>query len=420
VTPSDDDSADRRRGGGATPSGWTSDPSAPGRAVSPGRPPSGSTEPKVAPRQYFVPAGATSTRTDREPDAHRFPEAPSPSGPTPPSGPPPARRVPGPAGAPAPRPARRRRRWGPRRIALTVLVVVFALVLFFCLFMFWQFNRIERVPVADVLSTSGSGTNYLIVGSDSRDGFDPSNPNAAAVLGDGAEGSGQRSDTMLVLHVGDDGDLMTSVPRDLWVTRADGSEGRINAAYRDGPAALIQSIQQGVGIPVHHYVEVDFVTFAGLVDAVGGVTIEFPYPARDTHSGLFVQESGPVTLDGTQAIAYVRSRHYEEFVDGAWVADPTGDLGRVQRQQAFLRAVMGEVGSTRNPIELMSVASSLSDGLRIDDDMSLFDALAFARDMRGMDAESVEIPTYGYRTSDGAAVLGLVEPDADAVIARFQ
>jgi LCP family protein required for cell wall assembly len=301
-----------------------------------------------------------------------------------------------------------------------VLVVVFALVLFFCLFMFWQFNRIERVPVADVLSTSGSGTNYLIVGSDSRDGFDPSNPNAAAVLGDGAEGSGQRSDTMLVLHVGDDGDLMTSVPRDLWVTRADGSEGRINAAYRDGPAALIQSIQQGVGIPVHHYVEVDFVTFAGLVDAVGGVTIEFPYPARDTHSGLFVQESGPVTLDGTQALAYVRSRHYEEFVDGAWVADPTGDLGRVQRQQAFLRAVMGEVGSTRNPIELMSVASSLSDGLRIDDDMSLFDALAFARDMRGMDAESVEIPTYGYRTSDGAAVLGLVEPDADAVIARFQ
>lgn len=303
---------------------------------------------------------------------------------------------------------------------LTALAVLVALLLGFLLFMLWQFNRIERVPVADALSTGGTGTNYLIVGSDSREGFDPNDPNAGAVLGEGADGSGQRSDTMLILRTSSDGDLMTSVPRDLWVTRADGTEGRINAAYRDGPASLIASIEQGVGIPVHHYVEVDFVTFAGLVDAVGGVVIDFPYPARDTRSGLFVQESGPVTLDGTQALAYVRSRHYEEFIDGDWVGDPTGDLGRVQRQQVFLRSVMGEVGSTRNPIELMGISSSLADGLRIDDDMSAWDAFTFARNMRGLTPESVEIPTYGYRTSEGAAVLGLVEPDADAVIARFQ
>jgi LCP family protein required for cell wall assembly len=302
-----------------------------------------------------------------------------------------------------------------------VVLILLALALGFTLFMLWQFNRIERVPVSGVLSSGGTGTNYLIVGSDSRDGFDPNDPNAGAVLGDGAaDGSGQRSDTMLVLRTSGDGDLMTSVPRDLWVTRADGTEGRINAAYRDGPAALISSIQEGVGIPVNRYVEVDFVTFAGLVDAVGGITIDFPYPARDTHSGLEVLQSGPVTLDGTQALAYVRSRHYEDFIDEAWVSDPTGDLGRVQRQQVFLRAVMGEVGSTRNPVELMRISAALSDGLRIDDGMSMWDALSFARDMRGMDAESVEIPTYPYRTSGGAAVLGLVEPDADAVIARFQ
>ncbi len=301
-----------------------------------------------------------------------------------------------------------------------MLAVLAALLVFFVLFMLWQFNRIERVPVGDSLATGGAGTNYLIVGSDSREGFDANSPNAGAVLGDGADGAGQRSDTMLILRTSGDGDLMTSVPRDLWVTRADGTEGRINAAYRDGPEALIESIEQGVGIPVHHYVEVDFVTFAGLVDAVGGVVIDFPYPARDTHSGLFVQESGPVTLDGTQALAYVRSRHYEEFIDGNWVGDPTGDLGRVQRQQQFLRAVMGEVGSTRNPIELMGIASALSDGLRIDDQMSMWDALTFARNMRGLEPESVEIPTYPYRTSGGAAVLGLVEPDAGAVIARFQ
>lgn len=301
-----------------------------------------------------------------------------------------------------------------------MLAVLLALLLGFLLFMLWQFSRIERVEVGDTLASGGSGTNYLIVGSDSRDGFDPNAPNAGAVLGEGAEGSGQRSDTMLVLRTSPDGDLMTSVPRDLWVTRADGSEGRINAAYRDGPPALIASIEQGVGIPIHHYVEVDFVTFAGLVDAVGGVVIDFPHPARDTRSGLDAPQAGPVTLDGTQALAYVRSRHYEELIDGNWVADPTGDLGRVQRQQVFLRSVMGEVGSTRNPFELMSIASALSDGLRIDDQMGVWDAFTFARDMRGLEPESVEIPTYGYRTSGGAAVLGLVEPDAAAVIARFQ
>lgn len=300
-----------------------------------------------------------------------------------------------------------------------VVVALVALVLLFVLFGLWQFNRVEKVAVGDVLSPGGGGgTNYLIVGSDSREGFDPEAPNAGAVVGPGAEvGNGQRSDTMLILRTSDDGALMTSVPRDLWVQRADGTEGRINAAYRDGPALLIQSIQQGVGIPIHHYVEVDFVSFSGLVDAVGGVTIEFPHPARDTHSGLDVATAGPVELDGIQALAFVRARHYEQLIGEGWVTDPTGDLGRVQRQQAFLRAVMSEVGGSRNPIEVMRVSSSLAGGLRIDDSMSFLDALRFARSMRGLEPESIEIPTYPFRAGD-AAVLGLAD-GADAVIARF-
>jgi LCP family protein required for cell wall assembly len=300
---------------------------------------------------------------------------------------------------------------------------VLGVVLLFVLFVaygFWQFNQVERVAVADVLSPGGGGgTNYLIVGSDSREGFDPNAPNAGAVLGEGADGAGQRSDTMLVLRTSGDGALMTSVPRDLFVTRADGSQGRINAAYRDGPAALVQTIQQGVGIPVHHYVEVDFVTFAGLVDAVGGVTIEFANPARDTRSGLDVPTAGAVELDGTQALAYVRARHYEELIGGGWVADPTGDLGRVQRQQTFLRAVMSEVGGTRNPVEVARISSALSDGLRIDDSMGFVDALRFANLMRGLEPESVEIPTFPFRTDQGAAVLGLAD-GAEAVLDRFR
>lgn len=301
------------------------------------------------------------------------------------------------------------------------LLGVLGLVLLFVLYAFVQFQRMDRVDVAHVLSpASATGTNYLIVGSDSRDGFDPNDPTAGAVLGGGtADDPTERSDTILVLRVTDDGARMLSIPRDLWVARPNGSEGRINASYNEGPAALIQTVQ-GLGFPIHHYVEVDFVTFAGMVDAVGGVDIDLPHPARDDHSGFDQPEAGRVTLDGSQALAYVRSRRYTELVDGAWRTDPTGDFGRVQRQQTFLRAVMGEVGSTRNPVEIVRVTGAVSGGLRVDNRMGMFDALRFARQLRGLEPETIELPVFAFTTGGGAQVLGLAQPDADGVIASFR
>jgi LCP family protein required for cell wall assembly len=315
----------------------------------------------------------------------------------------------------------KRRRVNPWRVVGIGALALLAFGVVFVLFGLWQFQRMERVAVSSALSpASPAGTNYLIVGSDSREGFDPNDPTAAAVLGDGtADDPSERSDTILILRVTGDGARMLSIPRDLWVQHPDGSSGRINAAYRDGPAALISTIRHGIGIPVHHYVEVDFVTFAGLVNSVGGVTIHLDHPARDDRSGLNQPEAGAVTFDGSQALAYVRSRHYAELIDGSWRTDPTGDLGRVQRQQHFLRSVMGEVGSTRNPIELMRISSALAGGLRVDDRMGLVDALRFALRLRGLEPESIELPVYGFRTGSGAAVLGLVQPEADAVLVEF-
>lgn len=365
-----------------------------------------------APRQYFIPAdvGAPQRPETGEPGGGRPGHIPPPPG-----GPPPAvhpRR---------PSPRTDKRRVSPWRIATIALLVLVALVLVFVLYGLWQFQRMDRVAVGSVLSPgSSSGTNYLIVGSDSREGFDPNDPTAGAVLGDDtANDPTERSDTMLVLRVAGDGARMMSIPRDLWVTRPDGSQGRINASYRDGPASLIQTVQ-GLGIPVHHYVEVDFVTFAGLVDAVGGVTLEIPHPARDDRSGLNLPEAGAVTLDGSQSLAYVRSRRYTELIDGSWRTDPTADLGRVVRQQQFLRAVMSEVGATRNPIQLMRISGALAGGLRVDDSMGFFDALGFARRLRGLEPVSVELPVFGFTTSGGASVLGLVEPQAAEVIASFR
>lgn len=280
------------------------------------------------------------------------------------------------------------------------------------------FNKIERVEVAQVLSTGGSGTNYLLVGSDSRDVQDlidaGLNPEAFE------DGGGQRSDTLLVLHFGEGGSKMMSIPRDLYLPIAGtGGSSKINAAYNGGPTRLIQTIQQSLGLPIHHYLEVDFVSFARLVDSLGGVTIDFPNPAFDRNSGLDVQQAGPVELTGPQALAYVRSRHYVEVVDGQEQRDPTGDLGRVQRQQEFLSAVFGKLGDSKNPITLARAANSASGGLRIDDSMTLGDGLRLAWRLRSLDAESVELPTELGSNSAGS-VLFLVEPAADAALDQLR
>ncbi|MDZ7733943.1 MAG: LCP family protein [Acidimicrobiia bacterium] len=188
-------------------------------------------------------------------------------------------------------------------LALVALLLVPTLAL---IFGWYQFRQIDRVEVGDALSSDGAGTDYLVVGSDTREGIDDDDPRAGAFLGSTV--SGERTDTIMVLRTEGDRSYLLSVPRDLWVTdAATGEQGRINAVYRSGPQALIRTVQQSVGIPIHHYLEIDFVSFAGLVDAVGGITIDFPHPARDERSGLFVPEAGPRTLDGGEALAYVRS-----------------------------------------------------------------------------------------------------------------
>jgi len=301
---------------------------------------------------------------------------------------------------------------------LGVLAVMVLLVAGGLLWGHQQFQRIERVELADLLATA-DGTNYLIVGSDTREGIDPNSPDGESFLGPDAPG-GQRSDTMLVLRVAEDGSRMLSVPRDLFVTIAEtGERSRINSAFNGGPRRLVATIQDQLQLPIHHYVEIDFLSFRDLVDALGGITIDFPHPASDVMSGLDVQQAGPVRLDGAQALAYVRSRQYTETIDGRQVTEPTGDIGRTVRQQQFLSAIVREMGSVRNPFRLAQMTSSMVDGMRIDDAMTFTDALRLAWRFRSLELEPTSLPTSNRRTSAGAAVLDLVQPGADEVLARF-
>ena len=160
---------------------------------------------------------------------------------------------------------------------------------------------------------------------------------------------------MILRRDPDHGAAILSIPRDLWVPIAGrGDSWKINAAFNGGADQLIQTIQQSLGIPIHHYIEVDFDGFARLVDTVGGIEI-CVHLRRPGTSGLDIQP-GCQTLNGGMALAFVRSRKYEEWIDGEWVADNKNDFGRMERQQTFLRtaatAILDELATraTRRPV----------------------------------------------------------------------
>jgi anionic cell wall polymer biosynthesis LytR-Cps2A-Psr (LCP) family protein len=170
-----------------------------------------------------------------------------------------------------------------------------------------------------------------------------------------------------------------------------------------------------MGIPVDQYLEINFVSFGRLVDAVGGITIDIPYPAADNQSGLSIVDAGPNRLNGTEALAYVRSRYYTELVDGKWRVDGTADLGRTDRQRAFLTALMREVAGERNPLQLVAIPGSLGAGMKRGSTFSYTDAIGLARTLKDASPETVVIPVTPRRTSGGADVLDL-QPDARSVI----
>ena len=295
-------------------------------------------------------------------------------------------------------------------IGLLVLVPVGSLV-----FGWLQFSKIPTVNVSAVLSPRGSrsGTNYLIVGTDSRAGIDASDPNSGAFLS--GEVSGSRTDTIMVLHVDGSTTQLTSIPRDLWVTDpATGEKGRINSTFASGPSNLILAVE-ALGIPVDQYLEINFVSFGRLVDAVGGITIDFPYPAVDNQSGLSIANAGPNRLNGTEALAYVRSRYYTELVNGKPRVDGTADIGRNDRQRVFLTSLLREVSGERNPFQLFSLPGSLGAGMKRGSTFSYFDAIDLAWTMKDASPETVVIPVTPRRTSGGADVLDL-QSDARNVI----
>lgn len=262
--------------------------------------------------------------------------------------------------------------------------------------------------------------NYLLVGSDTREGVDAESEDFA-VIGDAGEVSGRRSDTIMILRQERNGGAaLMSLPRDLWVEIAGtGRSQRINTAYNEGPEQLALTVSQSLGIPIHHYVEVDFNGFKQIVDELGGVEICVGFAAQDTHSGLSLQP-GCQNLDGTMALAYARSRYYEQWDGENWVIDPRADLGRIERQQLFIRSAVD--GTLRkmasSPFGAGDTVEAVSDAVRIDSRLDPIRAADALREAAKVGLRTFALPVENDTVGD-AAVLRLGD-GAERLIAYFR
>ena len=295
-----------------------------------------------------------------------------------------------------------------RRIKITSITLVTVLAVTTVATYFWADGKLNReVDLSKVIERpeAGEGTNYLIVGSDSREGMTADQKKELHT----GSAEGKRTDSMMILHTGSNGPTLVSLPRDsnVKIPSFKGSDSgklypdtgrqvKLNAAYaEDGPELLVRTVEANTGLHIDHYVEIGFAGFANIVDSVGGVEIDIPQDIKDSKSGADFKK-GKQTLNGEEALAFVRTRY----------ALAGSDLDRTKNQQKFLSALANQVatpGTVLNPFKLYPTMGAGLDSLIVDKDMGLWDLASMFWAMMGVssgEGKSMNMPISG-NTSNG-------------------
>ena len=253
---------------------------------------------------------------------------------------------------------------------------------------------------------TSQAVNYLLVGSDTREGLTKEQMKLLRV-GSTASAAGGRSDTMLLVHISKKRDkaFLVSLPRDTLVTipahtTLDGKsqiparQNKLNAAFSFGGAPLlIQTVEGATNLKIDHYIEISFAGFAGIVDALGGIDVCTKVNIDDPKSHL-VLAAGTHTLDGIEALKYVRSRDF----------DGRGDIGRMQRQQQFLSSVLKKATSTGvllNPIKIVNFMNASLSTIKMDENLNEGDLINLAKQMRGLSSGNVRTLTVPLSNANG-------------------
>lgn len=326
------------------------------------------------------------------------------------SGPPPPPVVPGshpraphqsqpPSRPVAPGRKRSKRRWG-RRVALTLLICALLAAAGIVGGAVWFDTKLHREPVlADYPGRPGAGrgTNWLLVGSDSRQGLTAEQQQDLSTGGDIGTG---RTDTILLVHVPALGSsaptTMVSIPRDSYVPIPGHGKDKINSAFAMGGATLLtQTVEQATGLRLDHYAEIGFSGFAALVDALGGITVCPTAPISDPLAGIDLP-AGCQKLEGRAALGYVRSRD-----------TPRADLDRMVNQRHFMSALLHRASSPSvwlNPFRWYSVPRAAADALTVDQGDHVWDLARLGWALHGSPT-SVTVPIGEFSSGDSGAVV---------------
>jgi LCP family protein required for cell wall assembly len=267
----------------------------------------------------------------------------------------------------------------------------------------WYLNHeIHRIDLHNLTSSPAKGAdagteNILMIGSTDRCALKVQNP-AYGLCSQGV--NGVNSDVVMILHLNPANSTLSilSIPRDLFVpnARSDGAN-KIDAALYQGPDQLINAIEEDLGIPIQHFVELNFDSFINVVNALGGIKMYFPEPVFDAYSGLNIQTTGCLSLNGTQALQVVRARHLQYKGPGVTTTDPNywpqetlSDLARIRRDHEFLRVLAAAVKAKGlgNPITDQQLVAGVVGDLTVDSGFGATDMIGLVLTYHGVNVSS--------------------------------
>lgn len=297
-------------------------------------------------------------------------------------------RPPGPGGAgryATPPPRRRRRGW---RVLGSLLLVLLLAIAGFAVYLDFSLGREDVLADYEGRPADTPGVTWLLVGSDSREDLTDDQKEELAT----GDVDGKRTDTIMLLHLPDGAvaPTLVSLPRDTLVDIPGHGQQKLNAAFAFGGGRLLaQTVEQKTGLRIDRYAEIGFGGFAGVVDAIGGVDLCIEEPMNDPKAGLDLQ-AGCQTLDGAQALGYVRTR-----------ASANADLDRIERQRQFLAALLAKAsspGTLLNPLRSVPLALNATRTLIVDDGCHLWHLAAMGMGMGADDLVTTTVPIAGTPT----------------------
>ena len=325
------------------------------------------------------------------------------------------------------------------RVGIVIGAVIVVLIAGIFAYAEYRNHQISRVVVNGLQAQPPSGVeNIVLVGSTSRCDLKHQNP----VFGLCSQGvTGVNSDVVMILHLDPNKHTaaILSIPRDLFVPNARSTgANKIDAALAQGPQQLVHVIQQDLGVPIQHYVELNFDSFQGVVNALGGIDMYFPEPVYDAYSQLNVPAPGCRHLNGFQALAVVRARHLQYKGPGVttnnaryWPQDPESDLSRIRRDHEFLRVLTSAVSKRGlgDPLTDNDLIGALAPQLQVDSTFSLGDMLGLVLTFHGVNPASAPQQTlpvivdpsqsYYFKGYNYGSVELASQPNDSQIVQRF-